>query len=88
MAARGEKEEALALHRNSEIYALLNMTDEALEHLNKEIRGEVRVPYVYYYYLLNNPFYDNLRSDSRFKKVVKREKKLYEANLKKYGNLK
>jgi len=88
LAARGEKEEALALHRNSEIYALLNMKDEALEYLNKEIRGEVRVPYVYYYFLLNSPFYDNLRKDSRFKKVVKRERKLYEKNLKKYGDLK
>ncbi len=88
LAAKGEKEEALALHRNSEIYALLNMTDEAIEHLNKEIRGDVRVPYVYYYYLLHNPFYDNLRSDSRFKKLIKREKKLYEKNLKKYGDLK
>ncbi|NIQ17401.1 MAG: hypothetical protein GTN43_01115 [Candidatus Aenigmarchaeota archaeon] len=88
LAAKGEKEEALALHRNSEIYALLNMKDESLEHLDKEIRGLVRVPYVYYYFLLNSPFYDNLRSDSRFKKIVKREKKLYEENLKKYGDLK
>lgn len=88
LAARGEKEEALALHRNSEIYALLNMKDEALEHLDKEIRGEVRVPHVYYYFLLSNPFYDNLRGDSRFKKIVKREKKLYEQHLKKYGDLK
>jgi tetratricopeptide (TPR) repeat protein len=88
LAAKGEKEEALDLHGNSEIYALLNMKDEALEHLNKEIRGEVRVPYVYYFYLLNNPFYDNLRKDSRFKKIVKREKKLYEQHLKKYGDLK
>jgi TolB-like protein len=88
LAARGEKEEALALHRNSEIYALLNLKDEALEYLDKEIRGEVRIPYVYYYYLLNNPFYDNLRGDSRFKKIVKREKIVYEQHLKKYGDLK
>ena len=88
LAARGEKEEALALHRNSEVYALLNMKDEALEHLDKEIRGEVRIPHVYYYFLLNNPFYDNLRGDSRFKKIIKREKKLYDAELKKYSYLK
>ncbi|MCK4759436.1 MAG: tetratricopeptide repeat protein, partial [Candidatus Aminicenantes bacterium] len=89
LAARGgNKEEVLALHRNSEIYALLNMKDEALESLNREIRGEVSVPYVYYYFLLNNPFYDNLRQDPRFKKIVKREKKFYDAELKKYSYLK
>ena len=88
LATKGEKEEALALHENSEIYALLNMKDEALAHLDKEIRGDVRIPYVYYYYLLNNPFYDNLRDDSRFKRIVKREKKLYDEELKKYSSLK
>ena len=88
LAAKGEKEEALALHKNSEVYAILNMKDEAMEHLDKEIRGKVRIPYIYYFYLLNNPFYDNLRDDSRFKKMVKREKKLYDAELKKYSYLK
>ncbi|MBA7658737.1 Serine/threonine-protein kinase PknD [subsurface metagenome] len=89
LAARGEdKEEVLALYKNSEIYALLSMKDEAIEHLNREIRGEVTVPYAYYYFLLNNPFYDNLRSDPRFKKIVKREKKFYDAELKKYSYLK
>ena len=89
LAARGgDKEEVLALYKNSEIYALLNMKDEAIESLGGEIRGEVRVPYVYYYFLLNNPFYDNLRDDPRFKKIVKREKKLYNAELKKYSFLK
>ncbi len=88
LAAKGKKEEALALHKNSEVYALLSMKDEAIEHLNREIRGEVSVPYAYYYFLLNNPFYDNLRSDPRFKKIVKREKKLYDSELKKYSYLK
>ena len=88
LATKGQKEEALALYENSEIYALLNMKDEALAHLDKEIRGEVRIPYAYYFYLLNNPFYDNLRDDSRFKRIVKRERKLYDAELKKYSYLK
>jgi len=87
-AGGGDKEEVLALHKNSEVYALLNMKDEAIESLNREIRGEVSVPYVYYYFLLNNPFYDNLREDPRFKKIVKREKKLYDSELKKYSYLK
>jgi TolB-like protein len=89
LAARGgEKEEVLALYKNSEVYALLNMKDEAIESLNREIRGEVSIPHVYYYFLLNNPFYDNLREEPRFKKIVKREKKIYDVELKKYPYLK
>jgi len=88
LAAKGEKDEALALYRNSEVYALLNMKDEAIEQLNMEIRNKIRFPHIYYYLLLNNPFYDNLRGDPRFKKIIKREKKLYEEQFKKYGGVK
>ncbi len=87
-AKGGNKDDVLALYRNSEIYALMDMKDEAIESLGREIRGKVKVPYVYYYFLLNNPFYDNLRDDPRFKKIVKREKKLLESELKKYSYLK
>jgi TolB-like protein/Tfp pilus assembly protein PilF len=86
-AAKGEKEKALAMHQSSEVYSLLGMRDEAIQHLDQEIRGEVRFPHLHYQYLLNNPLFDNLRGDSRFKKIVRREKKLYEEDLKKYGNL-
>ncbi|MDH5467994.1 MAG: protein kinase [Candidatus Aminicenantes bacterium] len=88
LAAKGNKEEAIALYKNSEVYALLDMKDEAIEELNQEIRNKVRFPHIYYYLLLNNPFYDNLRDDPRFKRIVKREKKLYDAELKKYSNFK
>lgn len=87
-AAKGEKEKALALYQNSEIYSLLGMIDEAIQHLDQEIRGKVRFPHIFYFHLLNNPLVDNLRGDSRFKKIVKREKKLYEVDLKKYGSMK
>ena len=63
------------------------MKDEALEHLNKEIRKSVPYPYIFYFDLLNNPFYDNLRDDLRFEKIIKKEKKLYEEYLKKYSDL-
>ena len=86
-AAKGEKEKALALYQNSEIYSLLGMKDEAIQHLNEEIRGRKKFPHIYYFHLLNNPLFDNLRGDSRFKSIVKREKKLYEEDLKKYGDL-
>jgi serine/threonine protein kinase len=87
-AAKGEKEKALALYQNSEVYSLLGMRDEAIQHLDKEIRGDVKFPHIQYKHLLNNPLFDNLRKDSRFKRIVKREKKLYEEDLKKYGSMK
>ena len=87
LAAKGEKEKALALWKNSEVYSLLGMKGEAIQHLNQEIRQSVRYPYLFYLYLLNNPFYENLRDDPRFKEIVKNEKKLYEKYLEKYGDL-
>jgi len=87
LAAKGEKEKALALYKNSEVYSLLGMKDEAIQHLPMEIRKSAAYPYIFYYDLLNNPFYDKLRDDPRFREIVKREKKLYEEHLDKYGTL-
>ena len=87
LAAKGEKDKALALYKNSEVYSLLGMKDEAIQHLGMEIRKNVEIPHIFYYDLLNNPFYDNLRDDPRFKKIIKREKKLYDEHLEKYGTL-
>ena len=83
-ANRGEKDEALSLWKNSEVYALLGMNDEAIEHLEKEIANRKNHPYCYYYLLLNNPFYDNIREDPSFQAIVNSEKKVYERELKKY----
>jgi serine/threonine protein kinase len=87
LAAKGEKEKALALYKNSEVYALLGMKDEAIQYLHMEIRKSASYPYIFYYDLRNNPFYANLRDDPRFKEIVKREKKLYEKHSEKYGTL-
>jgi serine/threonine-protein kinase len=84
-AIKGEKEEALGLYKNSEVFALLGMKDEAFIELNKEIRGSLPYPYIFYQDLIHNPFYDRLRGDARFKVLLEKEKKLYEDNLKKYG---
>jgi tetratricopeptide (TPR) repeat protein len=86
-ATKGEKEKALKLHKNSEIYALLGMKDEAFDHLEKEIRGTAFEPYIFYYELMNNPYYSKLRSDPRYKKFLEREKALYEEALEKYGKM-
>jgi len=87
LAAKGEKDKALALYKNSEVYSLLEMKDEAIKHLNEEIRKSVPYPYIFYLDLLNSPFYEKVRDDPRFKEIVKKEKKLYEEYLKKYGYL-
>ena len=55
LAARGEKDRALALYRNSEICALLGMVDEALDELDREIRGSQLYPYIFYQDLAPQP---------------------------------
>ena len=84
-AAKGERELALSLDKNIEVLALCGMTDEAIQFLDKEILKRQITPYIYYFDLMNNPFYDKLRDDPRFKKIVEREKSLYEEHAKKYG---
>jgi hypothetical protein len=61
------------------------MKDEAFQALDREIRKTVFYPYIFYKNFLNNPFYDKLRGDARFKKLVEREKHLYDEAMKKYG---
>jgi serine/threonine protein kinase/tetratricopeptide (TPR) repeat protein len=85
LAEKGEREKALALYRNSEVYALLGMADEAFQELHKEIRGTEAIPYIYYSYLQHNPFYDKLRSDPRFLELLARERKLHDEYMAKYG---
>jgi hypothetical protein len=63
------------------------MKNEAIQHLHMEIRKSAAYPYIFYYDLLNNPFYAGLRDDPHFQEIVKREKKLYEEHLNKYGTL-
>jgi len=87
LAQKGEKEKALALYRNSEVYSLLGMADEAFRELNKEIRGTETTPYIYYPHLLHNPFYDNLRSDPRCHDLLARERRLHDEYMTKYGAL-
>ena len=86
-ADKGEKEKALALYRNSEVYALLGMNAEAIKCLQEEIRGSMVWPYTFYQDLVNIRYYDKLRGDPRFVQIVAREKEIYEDALRRYGNL-
>ena len=95
-AAKGEKEKALSLIEGKKkyrydvtsIYSLLGMKDEAIENIKKGIDIGFRElqEYLYTYLVLkNNPFYENLHEDSRFKDIVEREKKKYDERLKRFG---
>jgi len=70
------------------IYSLLGMKDEAIENIKKgiDIGFRDRKEYLYtYLVLINNPFYESLDDDPRFKEIVERENKKYEERLRKYG---
>ncbi|MCK4859326.1 MAG: tetratricopeptide repeat protein, partial [Candidatus Omnitrophica bacterium] len=95
-AAKGEKEKALTLiegkkmyrYHVTSIYSLLGMRDEAIENIKKGIDTGFREAqeYLYTYLVLkNNPFYESLHDDPRFKEIVEREKKKYDERLKRYG---
>jgi len=97
-AAKGEKEKALSLIKGmppylydaTSIYSLLGMKYEAIKYINEGINTgfQRRGQYLYSYpSLINNPCYDNLRDDPRFKEIVKREKNKYKEKLKKYDRL-
>jgi eukaryotic-like serine/threonine-protein kinase len=81
-AARGEKEKALELSRSPTVYSLLGMKDEAIDLMQKSISEGAFYPYLS---LINNPYYDNLRNDPRFKKIVTQAKKTHDEFERKYG---
>jgi serine/threonine-protein kinase len=92
IAAQSGKTDALAFGRNSEVYALLGMKDEAIASLRSEIRPDVHPaylahPYLYYILMLHDPHFDNIRDDPRFVEILAAEKKLYDAYERKYGGI-
>jgi len=86
-AAKGQKEQALALSKGVSVYLLLGMKEEALEKLaNAEWLHHYLAEWLHHYLSLANlPIYDNIRSDPRFKKILEKAKSAYEKNLQKYG---
>jgi non-specific serine/threonine protein kinase len=86
-AVKGDKKRALALKKNGPIYSLLGMKDKAIKYIEDQAKKEYE-HYQYSYLLLkNSPFYDNLRDDSRFKEIMRKQKQKYEERLKKFGDL-
>jgi TolB-like protein len=83
LAAANEKEKALALSQEPEIYALLGMKDDAIEFLKNRAASKESL----YLFLLNYSVFANLRDDPRFIELVESEKKKYEEVLRRYGDL-
>jgi serine/threonine protein kinase/Tfp pilus assembly protein PilF len=85
-ASRGEKEKTFTIYKkpSAYMYSLLGMKDEAIKRLNENIKESKKPKYLD---LINNPFYDNLRDDPRFQKIVKKEKQKFEELVKKYQDL-
>lgn len=98
-AAKGENELALELIKDfsdsylievTSIYSLLGMKGKAIENIKKGIKNALKEKYAEYYtypFLNSNPFYDNLRDDPQFLKILEREKQKHEERLIKYGGL-
>ncbi len=95
-AAKGEKEKALTLieeekkyrYHVTSIYSLLGMKDEAIENIKEGIDTGFRKSQEYLYtylFLKNNPSYENLKDNPRFKEIIESEKKKYDERLRKYG---
>ena len=70
------------------IYSVLGMKDKAIENIKIGIDTGFRELKEYrytYLVLINNPFYESLHDDPRFKEIVDREKKKYDERLKRHG---
>jgi serine/threonine protein kinase/Tfp pilus assembly protein PilF len=94
MAVKGDSLNALRFFEESKfgkwgrtiLYSILNLKDNALElmqeHQDETGKDVLSSEYLIYKHRL---WYDNLRDDNRFKKILEEEKRRYEITLKKYG---
>jgi len=85
LALRENKKHALAIRKNGVIYALLGMREDAIKYIQDVIKkGNEHFQYSYLP-LTHSTFYDSLRDDPRFAKIINKQKKKYEERLQKYG---
>ncbi len=99
-AVKGEKEKALELIEGedsyafyyliSNIYAALGMKNEAIQYIQDGIKNGFEGIKTYLFthqYLVNNPFFIELRDDPRFQEILLRAKNEYEDRISKYRDL-
>jgi serine/threonine-protein kinase len=74
----------------SNIYSILGMKEEAIQNIELAIAQGLELtktnPY-HYRYLIKNPFYDSLRDDPRFQRIVEKQEEWYRENLRKFGDI-
>lgn len=99
-ALKGEKKKALAIIKDldpfkftyliSPVYSILGLKDDAVKNIQLVIEEgflELKTfPYTYQV-LMNNPFFESLHDDARFKEIVNEEKKKHQDRQKKYSNI-
>ncbi len=77
-AYRGEKEKALEIRKDAEIYVILGMKTEALDYIEKALGWPLSLNYLF---LKNYSLFDNLRNEPRFQKILEIQKEKYEERL-------
>jgi serine/threonine protein kinase/Tfp pilus assembly protein PilF len=94
-ASKQERSKGLELIRGKEhpfdycvtcVYALLGMKDDAIENIRMgiELGFKESQHYLYSYLILKeNPCFDSLRDDSRFKEILRKEREVYYSRLNK-----
>ena len=63
------------------------MKEEAIQFIENELKKDYEHHDCSYISLLNSPFYDSLRDDTRFQEIMKKAKQKYEERLKKFADL-
>ena len=66
------------------------MKEEAIQNIELAIEiglEKVKTHPYHYRYLMKNPFYDNLRDDLRFQRIVEKQEDWYRENLRKFGDI-
>lgn len=98
-AAKGERAHALELIKDFQdsyrievttVYSLLGMEDKAVELIQKGIQMALKELYSELYTfssLDSNPYYDNLRENTRFVEILEKEKQKHEEKMRKYGGM-
>ena len=93
-ALAGQKDKALESFNSNSwylqilMYSLLNMKDKVINLLEEKTeRRYKKRNYSRYLFFKNFPYFKNFRSDLRFQKIFEVHKKIYEENLKKYGDI-
>ncbi len=84
-AARGDRKQAMQNmpEPRATVYAMLDMKEEALALMEKEIAAGK--PYLYLD-LLHSPLYDKLRAEPRFQTILRQQQLVHEERMRKYGS--